>query len=55
MNDKPIKTWEKIVVVLLEVIGLMLFHDTGRIEALVVVVVLLLVTYAKIQAWGGQS
>jgi len=52
---KPMKTWEKIMAAALIVIGLMLFSDTGRIEALLVVIVLSAVVYVRLRAEKVQS
>ena len=52
---KPMKTWEKIVAAILIVIGLMLFSDTSRIEALLVVIVLSAVVYVRLRAEKVQS
>ena len=47
---KPMKTWEKIMAAALIVIGLMLFSDTGRVEALLVVIGLSAVVYVWLRA-----
>jgi len=52
---KPLKTWEKIVAVAITVIGLMLFHDTGRIEALLLAIVMSAILWAKLRAWWEVS
>ena len=52
---KPMKTWEKIMAAALIVIGLMLFSDTGRMEALAIAVIMSLVVYVRLRAEKVQS